>query len=547
MQQKISAFCPILATMFFIQFQPFSGKPMLKKVICVLAFLIVQNGMLAQKTTDKEKTKEEKSKDDKEKGAKDDKSSQTRTLQNDKQIVTRAEAVIKGQKVPYKVTSGSLPVWNDDGQEIAGVFFNYFERTDVSNQASRPLVFSFNGGPGTASVWMMIGYTGPRILNIDDEGYPVQPYGLKDNAHSILDVADIVYVDPVNTGFSRPANKDVPGKSFYGVNADIKYLADWINTFLSRYNRWASPKYLIGESYGTARVSGLALELQNAHWIYLNGVVLVSPTDLGIERSGPVQAALKLPYFAATAWYHKALAPDLQQKDLTEILPEIEKFTIDEYLPAVAMGGMLDPGKKSDILRKISRYSGLSEKSVAQYNLDIPANFFWKELLRDKGYTIGRLDSRYRGIDAQDAGGGPEYNAELTSWLHSFTPAINIYLREELKYKTDMRYFMFGPVHPWDRSGNKTGENLRDAMLRNPYLHVLVQSGYYDGACDYFNAKYNLWQLDAGGRLKDRMDWAGYRSGHMMYLRKPDIETSNDDLRKFIQKSTPRSGQAAKY
>jgi carboxypeptidase C (cathepsin A) len=523
---------------------------MFRKVICVLTLLIIQNSVFAQKkSSDKEKTKEETSREEREKveRGKDEKRSLTRILESDKQIVTKAEVLIKGQKVPYRVTSGSLPVWNDEGQEIAGVFFNYFERTDVPNHASRPLVFSFNGGPGTASVWMMIGYTGPRILNIDDEGYPVQPYGLKDNSHSILDVADIVYVDPVNTGFSRPANKDVPGKTFYGVNADIKYLADWINTFLSRYNRWASPKYLIGESYGTARVSGLALELQNAHWIYLNGVILVSPTDLGIERSGPVQAALKLPYFAATAWYHKALAPDLQQKDLTDILPEIEKFTIDEYLPAVAMGGMLDQNKKTDILRKIARYSGLSEKSIMQYNLDIPANFFWKELLRDKGYTVGRLDSRYRGIDAQDAGGGPEYNAELTSWLHSFTPAINIYLREELKYKTDMRYFMFGPVHPWDRSGNKTGENLRDAMLRNPFLHVLVQSGYYDGACDYFNAKYNLWQLDAGGKLRDRMEWAGYRSGHMMYLRKPDIDTSNEDLRKFIQKSTPKSGQAAKY
>jgi len=512
---------------------------MFKKLLCYLVFLVGLNPVFSQKSSEKEKPKEEK--------FEEGKPVSSRILQNDKQFVTKGEATIKGQKVPYTATVGSLPVWNEEGQEIAGVFFNYFQRTDVTNQATRPLVFSFNGGPGTASVWMMIGYTGPRILNVDDEGFPVQPYGMKDNPNSILDVADIVYIDPVNTGFSRPANKDVPGKLFYGVSADIKYLADWINTFLSRYNRWASPKYLIGESYGTARVSGLALELQQSHWIYLNGVILVSPTDLGIERSGPVEAALKLPYFAATAWYHKALLPELQQKDLTDVLPEIEKFTIEEYLPAIAKGGTLSEAKRKEIVSKVSRYSGLSEKSVSQQNLDIPVNFFWKELLRDKGFTVGHLDSRYRGIDNKDAGDGPDYNAELTSWLHSFTPAINIYLREELKYKTDLKYYMFGPVHPWDRSGNKTGENLRDAMLQNPYLHVLVQSGYYDGACDYFNAKYNMWQMDAGGKLKDRMDWVGYRSGHMMYLRKPDIATSNEDLRKFIEKTITKKGQPAKY
>lgn len=476
-----------------------------------------------------------------------EKKSPSRILENDKQTVTKSEVVIKGKKVPYQVSVGSLPVWDEEGNTIAGVFFNYFERTDVSNQANRPIAFSFNGGPGTPSVWMMIGYTGPRVLNVDEEGYPLQPYGLKDNAHSILDIADIVYIDPVNTGFSRMAHKDVSGKTFFGVQADIKYLAEWMNTFLSRYNRWASPKYLIGESYGTDRVSGLALELQNNHWIYLNGVVLVSPTELGIERKGPANAALKLPYFAATAWYHQALAPDLQKKDLTDILPEIEKFSVEVYMPAMAMGGALDPEKRKEIIKQVARYSGLKESVVAQHNLDISSSYFWKELLRDKGYTVGRLDSRYKGIDNKDVGSGPDYNAELTSWLHSFTPAINMYLREELKYKTDLKYNMFGPVHPWDRSGNKTGENLRDAMLSNPNLHLLVQSGYYDGACDYFNAKYNLWQMNAGGKLKDRMDWIGYRSGHMMYLRKQDIETSNDDLRKFIQKTMPREGQPAKF
>jgi carboxypeptidase C (cathepsin A) len=468
-----------------------------------------------------------------------------RTLNAESSVVTKNEITIKGQRVPYKVVAGTIPVWDEDGKAIAGIYYTYYERSDVSDRATRPLVISFNGGPGTASVWMQIGYTGPRILKVDDEGYPVQPYGIKDNPNSILDVADIV--DPVNTGFSRQLVKDVPPAKFFGVNADIKYLAEWINTFISRYKRWASPKYLIGESYGTARVSGLALELQSAQWIYLNGVILVSPTDLGIDRSGPVAAALRLPYYAATAWYHKALPADLQKKDLTDMLPEVEAFTINEFIPAIAQGGFISDARKKDVAAKVARYSGLSEKAVLQNNFDISPNFFWKELLRDKGFTVGRLDSRYRGIDRKDGGERPDFNAELTSWLHSFTPAINMYMRDELNYKTDLKYYMFGPVGRWDNSNNTTGEDLRAAMAQNPYLHLLIQSGYYDGACDYFNAKYSMWQLDPSGRMKDRMSWEGYRSGHMMYLRKEDLSTSNQALRDFIKKSTPKAGEPAKY
>jgi carboxypeptidase C (cathepsin A) len=465
----------------------------------------------------------------------------------DQQITADHEVTIKGVKVPYKTVTGMLPVWDANGKAEAGVFFTYYERSDVKDRAARPLMISFNGGPGTASLWMELGYTGPRILNIDDEGYPVQPYGLRDNPYSVLDVADIVYVDPVNTGFSRPVNKDVPTSRFFGVNADIKYLAEWINTFVSRMNRWASPKYLIGESYGTGRVSGLALELQQSHWMFINGVILVSPTTLGIERDGPLASALKLPYYTATAWYHKQLPPDLQSKDLTDVLPEVEKFTVDELVPALTKGGFLEESKKKEIAKKMSRYAGISETVILQNNLDVALGLFWKELLREEGYTVGRLDSRYKGIDRRDGGEQPDFNAELLSWEHSFTPAINIYLREELKYKTDLKYYVFGPVQPWDRTGDQTGENLRKAMAQNPYLNVLIQSGYYDGACDYFNAKYSMWQLDPSGKMKDRLSWEGYRSGHMMYLRRPDLETSNQSLRDFIKKTLPKPGQPAKY
>jgi len=475
------------------------------------------------------------------------KSAQSLTLDPDMQIVGGNEVTIKGQKVPYKTVTGTMPVWDEAGDVVAGVFFTYYERTDVKNRAERPLIISFNGGPGSASVWMHIAYTGPRILKIDDEGYPVQPYGMADNPYSVLDVADIVFVDPVNTGFSRIVKKDTPKSFFFGINADIKYLANWVDTFVTRMNRWASPKYLIGESYGTTRVSGLALELQNSHWMYLNGVVLVSPTDLGIKRDGPAAIALRLPYFAATAWHHKVLEPSLQNKKLEAMLPEVEKFTVDVLMPAVAKGGSLSSEERTQIAKQMARYSGLSEKVILQNNMEISLNLFWKELLRDKGYTVGRLDSRYLGIDKRDAGETPDYNSELTSWLHSFTPPINMYLREELKFKTDLQYNMFGPVNPWDRSNDRTGESLRLAMAENPYLHVLVQSGYYDGACDYFNAKYNMWQMDPGGKFQSRMSWEGYKSGHMMYLRREDLQKSNEDLRVFISKSLPTFGTPAKY
>lgn len=470
-----------------------------------------------------------------------------RTLKPESAVSKTGTVTIKGKPVPYKVTAGTQPVWDKDGKAIASLFYTYYQRTDTSDKGRRPLVLSFNGGPGSASVWMHVAYTGPKILNIDAEGYPVQPYGVKDNPHSILDVADILYIDPVNTGFSRILDPKTDTKQFFGVNQDIKYLAEWLQTFVSREGRWTSPKYLIGESYGTARVSGLALELQNNHWMYLNGVILVSPTGLGLKREGPVSDALKLPYFAAAAWYQKALPADLQAKDLKDVLPEAEHFAVNELIPALAKGGSIDQQQRTAIAAKIARYSGMSDKVILQHNLTVPVSRFWKELLRDKGYTIGRLDSRYLGIDKQDAGDNVDYNAELTSWLHSFTPAINHYLRDQLGYRTDLEYFMFGPVRPWDNSGDSTGENLRQAMAQNPYLRLMVQSGYYDGATTYFDAKYSMWQLDPSGRMKDRMRFEGYRSGHMMYLRAEDLAKSNDDVRDFIMKSTPAPNTPAKY
>ena len=470
----------------------------------------------------------------------------------DTSITTKHKTVIKGIELEYTAETGMQPVWNKESTAIASLFYTYYRRDHVKNSNKRPILISFNGGPGSASVWMHMAYTGPRILKVDDEGYPVQPYGFRSNPNSILDVADIVFVNPVNTAYSRMIpNKDgeLPDRSqFFGINEDIAYLSDWINNFISRKNRWESPKYIIGESYGGTRVMGLSLALQENQWMYLNGVILDSPADYKTLRvGGPVASALNLPYYTATAWHHKMLPEALQSKDLLEILPEVEEYSINTLMPALAKGGFIGSDEKMAVSQKMAYYSGLSQKSILQYNLDVPTSFFWKELLRDKtGQTIGRLDSRYLGIDKTEEGSRPDYNAELSSWLHSFTPAINHYLKKELKFKTDLKYNMFGSVRPWNNDNDNTRDNLRAAMAQNPYLKVLNQSGYYDGATTYFSAKYNLSQIDPSGKMKARFIFKGYRSGHMMYLRKEDLIQSNEDIRAFI-KASSADGKAAKY
>ncbi|MEZ4811049.1 MAG: carboxypeptidase [Allomuricauda sp.] len=476
---------------------------------------------------------------------------QNRKLPIDTTVTTQHSVTINGVTMSYTATTGTQPVWNEVGEPTASLHYTYYTRNNVKNRAERPLLISFNGGPGSGSVWMHLAYTGPRVLKIDEEGYPVQPYGAQENPFSVLDVTDIVYVNPANTGYSRtiPESGDkVDRDKFFGINADTKYLAEWLNTFVTRNNRWQSPKYIIGESYGGTRVMGLSLALQNQQWMYLNGVIMVSPADYRVFRTeDPVSSALNLPYFTAAAWHHKALPPALQSKDLLEILPESEEYTINTLLPAIAKGGFIPEAERAEVAKKMAYYSGLDEKDILDQNLVVPTQFFWKALLKDKGgYTLGRLDSRYLGIDRQLFGEKPDYSPELTSWLHSFTPAINYYLQEELKFKTDIKYNMFGPVHPWNNDDDNVRDNLRQAMAQNPYLNVLVQSGYYDGACTYFGAKYSMSQVDPSGRMKDRFEFKGYRSGHMMYLRREDLQKANEDLRAFILR-TMANGKSAKY
>lgn len=472
-------------------------------------------------------------------------------IPKDTTVVTSYTTTIKGKKINYNAQTGMQPVFDANGNIKATLYYTYYYRTDISKKENRPIIMSFNGGPGSASVWMHIAYTGPKVLKIDDEGNPIQPYGIKDNPHSILDIADIVFVNPVNTGYSRPVIKKgekVDKKYFFGINADAKYLADWLNTFITRNNRWQSPKYIIGESYGGTRVMQLAYELQSRQWMYLNGVIMVSPADYKLLRTESSEDyAVNFPYFTAAAWYHKQLPNQLQQKDLLQILPQAENFAINKLLPALAKGGFISQTEKQSIAKEMSFYSGIDKEVILKHNLEVPKAYFWKELLRNsKGKTIGRLDSRYLGLDKRETGTRPDYSPELVSWLHSFTPAINYYTQNVLKFKTDVKYNMFGPVRPWDFSNNNARENLRKAMAENPYLQLLVQSGYYDGATTYSAAKYTMGKIDPSGKLKNRMFFKGYRSGHMMYLRSEDLKKANDDLRDFILKSSKNIG-SAKY
>ncbi len=469
-------------------------------------------------------------------------------LPADTAIVSTHEVTVNGKRIPYQVTVGTQPVYGEDGEPDATVFYTWYKRTDVDQVEHRPIAFSFNGGPGAASLWMHLGYTSPKRLKISDEGYPVQPYGIVDNPHSIIDVADIVYVDPVNTGFSRILN-DGKREDFFGVYQDIGYLADWIDNFISRQGRWKSPKYLIGESYSATRVAGLSGELQDKHGMYLNGVVIVSGTKMELPIAST--EVLQLPNYTAIAWYHNKLPEDLQQKDLTEVLSEVEEYTIEEFLPAVERGGSIDEDRKQAVAEKLVRYTGLKKEFILDHNLTVARNAFRKELLRDEGYVLGSSDARYKGIDQMDAGDNYTGSAlpESAAWDNAFTPAINAYLRDDLGFKTDLQYHVSGAVSPWpwDRFTDGTGEKLRNAMLQNPHLEVLFQAGYYDMLVTYFRQKNGMWKLDPGGKMKDRLHFKAYESGHMMYVREEDLVNSTNDLREFIQQSIPREGEAAKY
>jgi len=453
----------------------------------------------------------------------------------DEPVVTHHSARIGGQSLSYTTEAGWLPI-RDDGKTAAKMFYIAYTRDGIEDKSRRPLIFSFNGGPGTASVWMHMGYTGPRHVVYDDEGFALMPPGgLEDNPHSILDAADIVYIDPVDTGFSRMVEGEELHK-YHGTMADIESVGEFIRLFILRKDRWASPKFLIGESYGTTRASGLAGYLASRHQLYLNGVILVSMTGLNVDAGDDVSYATSLPHLAATAWYHGQLLDDLQAMPLRSYLDEVEAFAMGDYLAALVQGDRLQDAERSEMASRVARYTGLTSEYVLSTNLRIDSRRFWKELLRDQRLTVGRLDSRYLGVDLDAAGENPEYDPAMSDWNGAFGDAVNRYIREELGYDPDLKYNVWGNVRPWNRDdGTDVGQMLREAMRNNPYMKVMVQGGYYDAATDYYSAVYTISHLQPGGELRDRFRFSWYESGHMMYLRKPDLANANDDLRAFIR------------
>lgn len=454
--------------------------------------------------------------------------------------VTRHTARIGGQTVAYTATAGTIVIRDASDKPQASVFYVAYTKDGVTDLSRRPIFYSFNGGPGSSSVWMHMGFTGPRRVVYDDEGFMLQPpYRIEDNVHSILDVADIVYIDPVATGYSRMAPGEDPHR-FHGVMDDIRSVAEFIRIYTTRHRRWESPKFLIGESYGTTRAAGLVGHLQSEHRMYFNGVVLVSMTNLDVERGEDLSFATVLPHYAATAWYHKALVPELQARPLRSLLDEVERFALGEYLLALAQGDRLPAEERSAVARRVAAYSGLSPEYVLRSDLRIDRGRFRKELLRARGLTVGRLDSRYTGIDKDSAGETIEFDPAMEAWNGPFTAVVNQYFRTELQWETDAAYNIFGDVRPWRRDpGVRVGEMMRRAMTQNPFLRVLVLEGYYDGATDHFSAQYTMSHLDPGGEIKDRISFAFYECGHMMYIRKADLAKAKQDIVRFMAAALP--------
>jgi carboxypeptidase C (cathepsin A) len=453
----------------------------------------------------------------------------------DEPVITQHSTRIGDQTISYTAEVGWLPI-REDGKLTAKMCYIAYTRDGIDDLAARPLLFSFNGGPGTASVWMHMGYTGPRRVVYDDNGFALRPPGgLEDNPHSILDTADIVYIDPIATGYSRMVEGE-PLHKYHGTLTDIQSVGEFIRLYLQRKDRRMSPKFVIGESYGTTRASGLAGHLVRQHQIYLNGVILVSTTGLNVDPGVDVSFATSLPQLTATAWYHRQLSSDLQSRALRDVLDEVEAFAMGDYLSALVKGDRLEDGERDEVARRVAQYTGLTPEYVVSTNLRINTRRFWKELLRDQRFTVGRLDSRYIGVDKDAAGENPEYDPAMADWNGAFSDAVNRYLREELRYETDLEYNVWGNVRPWqrDRSAN-VGEMLRQAMRDNPYLKVLIQGGYYDAATNYYTAMYTISHLQPGGEFRDRYRFSFYESGHMMYLRKPDLANANNDLRDFIR------------
>jgi carboxypeptidase C (cathepsin A) len=488
-----------------------------------------------------------------------EKTPEPKPIPKDQIVETKHSITIGGREIRYTVLTGTMVLKEEsekkgeksgesEGEKPkASIFFVAYTRDDVPDKSNRPLTFSFNGGPGSSSVWLHLGVLGPKRVLMDKEGFPLPPpYQLADNEHSILDQTDLVFIDPVSTGYSRI----VPGekaKEFHGFKRDVECVGDFIRLYTSRYQRWNSPKFLIGESYGTTRAAGLSDYLQTRHGMYLNGLMLVSCIlNFQTARFTPgndLPYILFLPTYTATAWYHKKLPSDLQ-KDLKATLKQVEQFALNEYTLALMKGAALATSERQEIIKKLSRFTGLSEDYIDRTDLRISIHRFVKELLREERRTVGRLDSRFKGFDRDSAGEQYEQDPSMSAILGPYTGTLNQYLRSTLKFESDLPYeILTGRVQPWSFAENENqflnvAENLRKALNINPHLRIFVANGYYGFATPYFATEYTFHHLGIDQSLQKNIAMGYYEAGHMMYIHLPSLIQMKKDLTGFIQNAS---------
>jgi carboxypeptidase C (cathepsin A) len=481
-------------------------------------------------------------------------------LQELKEVIstTRHAITVNGQKLEYTATAGNLLLKEEDGKVKASVFFIAYARAGVTDLSTRPVTFAFNGGPGSSSVWLHLGALGPKRVLVSAEGEPLPPpYRLVDNEFTILDQTDLVFIDPVTTGYSRPAPGQ-SGKQFHGVQEDVQSVGEFIRLYTTRFQRWSSPKFLAGESYGTTRAAGLAGYLQDQQGMNLNGIILISSVlnfqTVRFDEGNDLPYSLFLPTYTATAWYHKRLPDDLMM-DRARTLREVERFALSEYAQALLKGNKLPADERQQIVHKLARYTGLGEDFVQRANLRIEISSFTKELLRDRHLVVGRFDSRYKGADLNAVSSRPGYDPSYAAVLGPYTATLNQYLRHELRYESDLPYeILTGRVQPWDYGPAKNrylnvAATLEQAMVKNRYLRVFQANGYYDLATPYFATEYTFNHLGADAALTARVTMGYYDAGHMMYVHRPSLQKLKRDLAAFIQsglRETPSANGAVR-
>lgn len=468
----------------------------------------------------------------------------------DRLVSSEHEITIAGQAIRYKATTGTMAMKDEAGKHKADVFFVAYDRLPAPEKpADRPITFVFNGGPGAAAVWLHLGTAGPKRVKLTDNGgAPAPPHEVIDNEFSWLDATDLVFIDPVNTGFSRAAQGEDP-KQFFGLEEDARWVAEFIRLYLTRNGRWASPKFLAGESYGTTRAAKLSEVLLESHGIALNGIVFISTVlnfqTISFGNGNDLPYPLFLPSYTAVAWYHKRLATDLQA-DLPKALEEAETFARGEYLSALALGEAIPKERRTAVAQKLARLTGLPADMAEKADLRIDPGLFRKAILADDRLIVGRFDGRITGVDAEPLDRDPQYDPSLSQYLAAYSGAFNDYIRRELKFETDLDYeVLSGRVHPWNFGGGGwagypgVARDLRSAMIKNPHLRVLVASGYYDLATPYLAAVYTVDQIDVGEKLRQNIKLTYYEGGHMMYHYRPALEQLHGDVKSFIEGATP--------